>query len=247
MAVVAPMNDLTIYERHAHEWWDPSSPTFRSLHSVNKFRVELLHEWLGADLEGRVVIDLGCGGGLLAEPLARAGAHVIGIDLSDGSLRVADQHVEAHFLRADLRRAPLRSGSAAIVVLADVLEHMSPIGDALDEAARLLAPGGLLYVCTINKTARAKRLAVDVAEGLRLVPRGTHDHELFVPPDELCREALARGLRLERIQGESVRVLRTALARAIVLARSDDLSVGYSALLRKVGVARTAPDPPPKP
>jgi 2-polyprenyl-6-hydroxyphenyl methylase / 3-demethylubiquinone-9 3-methyltransferase len=230
-------NDLTLYERHAHEWWNPRSAVFRSLQSVNNFRTEQLREWLGPDLTGRTVLDLGCGGGLLAAPLARAGARVIGIDLSQASLRVALEHAEACFVRGDVLHAPLRADSFDIVLLADVLEHVNSIGDALDEAARLLRPGGLLYVNTINRTQRSKWLAIFVAEGLRLVPRGTHDHALFVSPEDLREKANARNLRCERLQGETVDVLRTAAHWTIVLKRSVDVSVTYSALFRKVSNA----------
>ena len=102
---------------------------------------------------------------------------------------------------------------------------------------RLLRSGGRLFVSTINRTTRARRLAVGVAEGLRLVPRGTHDPELFVAPDTLYREASLRGLEPVRLQGESVDVLRTVLRWAVALKRGDDVSIGYSALFRKVGEA----------
>jgi 2-polyprenyl-6-hydroxyphenyl methylase/3-demethylubiquinone-9 3-methyltransferase len=227
-------NDLSIYERESASWWNPRSAAFRSLHSVNAFRVEILREWLGADLTGRVVADLGCGGGLLAEPLLRAGGRVIGVDRSLGSLRAGAERLGATFVQGDLLRSPLCDASADVVLLADVLEHVEPASAVLAEAARILKPGGHLYVNTINRTARAKLLAVDLAEALRLVPRGTHDHRLFVEPEELRASAERLGLSMCRVQGESVDVTRTALRWAIVLRRSHDLSVGYSALFRKV-------------
>ncbi|MBL8863672.1 MAG: 3-demethylubiquinone-9 3-O-methyltransferase [Planctomycetes bacterium] len=227
------VNDLSIYERESASWWDPRSAAFRSLHSVNAFRVELLREWIGDDLSGRTVADLGCGGGLLAEPLLRAGGRVIGVDQSLGSLRAATERLGARFVRGDLLRSPLADGCADVVLLADVLEHVQPVEAALAEAARVLRPGGFLFVSTINRTARAKLMAVDLAEALRLIPRGTHDHRMFVPPELLRDEASALGLRLSRIQGEAVDVARTALRWAIVLRRSHDLSVGYSALFAK--------------
>lgn len=226
-------NDLSIYERRAADWWNPRASAFRSLHSVNHFRVELLREWLGEELSGRLVIDLGCGGGLLTAPLAKAGARVIGLDLSHGSLKTATEHLGARFVRADLLRVPLADGLADVVLAADVIEHVGDSDAAVQEASRLLRPGGVLYVNTINRTRRAKLLAIDLAEGVGLVPRGTHDANLFIGPDELRRSAWRHGLVLEELQGESVNVLKTVSRWAISLRRSDDLSVGYSALFRK--------------
>jgi 2-polyprenyl-6-hydroxyphenyl methylase/3-demethylubiquinone-9 3-methyltransferase len=139
-------NDLGIYERQADEWWDPSSRTFRSLHAVNAFRAEILREWLGERLAGARVVDLGCGGGLLADALARQGARVVGVDRSVGSLRAAVGHARhgERFVAGDLRHPPLRDGCADLVLLADVLEHLDEPAAAVAAAARLLAPGGFL-------------------------------------------------------------------------------------------------------
>lgn len=226
-------NDLDVYERHAASWWNRGHAAFRSLHSVNEFRVALLAQWLAGELRGATVIDLGCGGGLLCAAVREMGARVLGFDLSLASLRSARAELGGTFVRADLRRVPLCAACADVVLLADVLEHVSEPAVALDEAARLLRPGGACYVSTINRTAKARWLAVHVAEGVGLIPRGTHDADLFVSPAELERDALAAGLVLERVQGERVRVWPTVRRRAIVLERSDDVSVAYSALLRK--------------
>ena len=231
--MTASANDLELYERHAADWWDPSSPAFRSLHAVNEFRVALLGDWLGTRLAGQVVVDLGCGGGLLSEPLARAGARVVGVDLSRGSLRAASDRVGPRFVQGDVLRAPLADATADVVLLADVLEHVHDVPAVLREAARLLKPGGACYVNTINRTRRATWLAVRIAEGVRLVPRGTHDPKLFVPPDELRQQAWRVGLVLDELQGESVSLWRTLRRWAVSLERSADLSVGYSALFRK--------------
>jgi len=228
-----PANDLSIYERHAAEWWNPRSSAFRSLHRVNAFRVALLEEWLPADLTGLVVVDLGCGGGLLSEPCARRGARTIGFDLGRASLRSATEHVGPRFACADLLHVPLADACADVVLLADVLEHVGDVDAAIAEAARIARPSGLVYVNTINRTRRARLLAVGVAETLGLVPRGTHDADLFVSPDTLQQASRRCGLALERLQGESVELLATVRRWAVSLRRSADVSVGYSALLRK--------------
>jgi 2-polyprenyl-6-hydroxyphenyl methylase/3-demethylubiquinone-9 3-methyltransferase len=232
-------NDLDLYERHAAEWWDPRSPRFRSLQQVNRFRVELIGSWIGERLLGALVVDLGCGGGLLAHPLAERGARVVGVDLSGASLDVASGRTGASagrllaWARADVGRTPLASGCADHVVLADVVEHLEHPERAVAEAGRLLRPGGALYVNTLNRTRRAALLAVHLSEGVGLVPKGTHDPELFVTPDELRRAGEAAGLRLERLQGESPDLLRTVTTWRVHLRRSRSLAVAYSALFIK--------------
>ena len=234
---MAQTNDLTLYDRHADQWWDARSKAFRSLHRVNEFRTALLTEWLGTNLEGQVAVDLGCGGGLLCAHLESCGARWIGVDLSFESLKTGQGRLGRRFARADVAHVPLKSGCADLVLAADVLEHVKDTRAVLAEAARLLKPGGALYVNTINRTRRAKLLAVDLAEGVGLVPRGTHDAALFVDPDELRAEAWHLRLSLEELQGESVDVIRTVRSWAIALRRSNDISVGYSALFRKVSSA----------
>ena len=228
-------NDLDLYERRAGDWWDERSRAFRSLHGVNRFRVQLVGEWLGERLRGARVVDLGCGGGLLAQSMLASGASVVGIDLSYASVRAAREHLGGNslFAQGDACNAPLSSGCADIVLLADVLEHLPTPDAAVHEAARLLRPGGLAYVNTINRGWRARLLAVTVAEGLGLVPRGTHDPALFIRPDELERAADRAGLHLVRIQGEAPDLIRTVRRWTIELSKSSSQAVTYSALLEK--------------
>jgi 2-polyprenyl-6-hydroxyphenyl methylase/3-demethylubiquinone-9 3-methyltransferase len=229
-------NDLDLYERNGKDWWNPRSKTFRSLQSVNAFRVGLIRDWIGNRLEGALVVDLGCGGGLLAEPLLASGARVVGIDLSQTSLRTAAGRPGTQlrlYLRGDLARPPVADGVADLVVLADVLEHVPDVEAAVAAAARIVKPGGLVYVNTINRTRRASLLAVTLAEGLGLVPRGTHDPALFVRPDELCEKASRHGLKLLRMQGEAPALLSTLRRWTVVLRESGSLAVLYSALLQK--------------
>jgi 2-polyprenyl-6-hydroxyphenyl methylase/3-demethylubiquinone-9 3-methyltransferase len=228
-------NDLDLYERRAGEWWDERSHAFRSLHGVNRFRARLVGEWLGERLRGARVVDLGCGGGLLARAMLAGGASVVGIDLSHASLRAAREHLDGSslFVQGDASRAPVSTGCADLVLLADILEHMIDPAAALREAARLLRPGGLAYVNTINRGWRARLLAVTVAEGLGLVPRGTHDPALFIKPEELERAAASVGLALVRLQGEAPDLLRTVRRWTIELTKSASPAVIYSALLEK--------------
>ena len=246
----ADRNDLDLYERHASEWWDPRSPNFRSLQQVNRFRVELITAWLGPRLPGSLVVDLGCGGGLLAHPLSGLGARVVGLDISGGSLREAARQAGAKgngnglaWARGDVCRTPLGGACADHVVLADVVEHLEDPAAAIREAARLLRQGGFLYVHTLNRTRQAAFLAVHLSEGVGLVPKGTHDPALFVTPDEVRSAGESAGLQLERFQGESPDLLRTVTTWRVHLKRSRSLAVAYSALLTKANptTAHTRP------
>jgi 2-polyprenyl-6-hydroxyphenyl methylase/3-demethylubiquinone-9 3-methyltransferase len=236
-------NDLTIYEEHASEWWAPRSRWFRSLRSVNRFRLELIDEWLGPTLRNATVVDLGCGGGFLAEPLAQRGARVVGCDVSARSLAVARDHAALarlngawrlpSYLRADVRQPPLRDRCADLVLLADVLEHLAKPSRALYAAARLLRPGGHVYVNTIARTLRARLLAVTLAEGLGIVPRGTHDPKLFIDLDELVTWGRECGLELVHVTGESIRLARTLATWTVHLRRGRSDRMFYSALLQR--------------
>lgn len=216
-------------------WWDPACRAFASLRSVSAFRLELLRAWLPGCGRG-VVVDLGCGGGLLAVPLAQSGARVLGVDVSPIALReMAAQRVAGvQPVLCGLTAVPLAGACSDLVLLADVLEHLAPgdVAPAVAEAARLLRPGGHLFVNTIARTWRARLLAITLGEGLGYVPRGTHQFERFVQPAELDAAANRAGfVRLHRI-GESVRLFATLRRGAIALRRSRDFGVGYAALYR---------------
>ncbi len=231
-------NDLDIYDRHGSEWWDERSPRFRSLHGVNRLRVALLDEWVGREIPGRRILDLGCGGGLLAEPLALRGARVIGLDRSGPSLRAGRDHAGAchwapSYVCGDLMAIPARDASFDAVLLADVLEHVTDPAAAIAEAARVLRSGGWLYASTIDRSWRATMLVVHVAEGIGFIPRGTHDPKLFIPPEELDAAATRSGLARTQRVGESPDLLQCLRARSIRLRRARSTAVAYSVLYRK--------------
>ncbi|MCE9595420.1 MAG: bifunctional 2-polyprenyl-6-hydroxyphenol methylase/3-demethylubiquinol 3-O-methyltransferase UbiG [Planctomycetes bacterium] len=230
-------NDLELYERAAHAWWDPRAREFRSLRAVQAARFPVLASKWGARLDGARVVDLGCGGGLLSAPLVAVGARVIGVDVSGASLRAARARIDANFVRADMRNVPLANACADFVVVADVLEHVEDPEHVVAEAARLLRPGGELFVSTLNATWRARVLAVWLAEGVGLVPRGTHAARLFVAPSRLVALAAEHGLASVELWGESLRLGRTLASWTIELAPSRDLSVVYCARFVKGGAA----------
>lgn len=217
------------------DWWDGSSRAFASLHAVSAFRLELLATWFPGGFAGRTVVDLGCGGGLLGVPLARAGARVLGVDRAGAALRAAlRQGSGMQPVQADLAAVPLEPGSADVVLLADVLEHVERPAELVAAAAALLAPGGTLFVNTISRTWRSRLFAITLGEGLGYVPRGTHEWRLFVRPEELDAMAAAAGcLRVQRC-GEAPRLLATVRTGAVQLRPSRSLAVGYAALFQKV-------------
>lgn len=226
--------DQALFDRSG--WWDEDCRAFASLRALSSFRSALLARWLGDALREAVVIDLGCGGGLLSVPLARAGARVLGVDLATQALGAARQQGGERLLavRGDLEAAPVGDGVADVVLLADVLEHVADPAAAVGEAVRLLRRGGHLFVNTINRTLRSRLFAITLGEGLGYVPRGTHEWRLFVRPDELDAMAAAAGcVRVQRC-GEAPRLLATVRTGAVQLRPSRSLAVGYAALFQKV-------------
>jgi len=217
--------DNEYYEGIDELWWDPRGPA-AALHAINRPRLAFYLEALG-DLSGRRVLDAGCGGGLVARTLAEAGAVVVGLDRSLGSLRVARGAVgprdgSFHPVRGQLERLPFADGAFDVVVAADVLEHVPDLPAAVGEIARVLTPGGSLAFDTINRTFWAWFTVLWGAERvLRLVPRGTHDWRLLIRPDEL--DHLLRGVGLEPVTtvGLAPRIGPRDVARGLLRRRLD--------------------------
>ena len=201
--------EVARFAAHAADWWDPDG-AFAPLHRLNPVRVAWVRDRLvahfardGRSLEpfaGLSILDVGCGGGLVAEPMARLGGHVTGLDAEAGTLAVARAHAAESGLAIDYRddavEALASSGARFDAVLAlEVVEHVADLPAFLAACAAVLAPGGLLVLSTINRTARAYALGIVAAERvLRWVPRGTHDWKKFVKPGELARALRNAGL-----------------------------------------------------
>jgi len=228
--------DQSLFRDAGDAWW--SGRAFRSLRAVKTFQLERLTRLLDRSLDGLDVVDVGCGGGLLSVPLAALGARVVGVDIEASCIRIAEEAARSRdlpgrFVVGDAAKLPLDDGAFDVVVLSDVLEHVDRPATAIAEAARVLRPGGMFYVNTINRSAWAEFWAITVAEGLGFVPRGTHDARLFVTPAELVSMAGAAGLRLLAIEGEAPRILTSLRTNSIRLRRSRSLGVAYGALFRR--------------
>lgn len=234
-----PRNDLAIYEEHAATWWSPDSKAFRSLRAVCAHDLELIRTEWGARLPGARVADLGCGGGFLSLDLAELGADVTGVDLSGASLGAARERarmcrLRARFVRADIADCPLESGGFDFALLHDVLEHVENVPRVVAEAARLLRPGGGLYVSTIDRGFLSTLQVVWLGEGLGLIPRGTHDPRLFLRPAELEAHARAAGLRTTLLLRRRPNLLATLRDRVIRL-RVARRGPTYAVFLQKEG------------
>lgn len=226
----------------AAEWWNPRGK-MKVLHKFNPVRLAYLRERIvahfGLDpkairpLEGLSLLDIGCGGGLLSEPLARMGASVTGIDPAERNVRIASLHAEESGIpvtyRATTAEALADEGARFDVVMAmEVVEHVADVGLFLARAAEMVKPGGLLVAATLNRTKRSFALAIVGAEYvLGWLPRGTHDWNRFITPDELQLALEAGGLKVTDREGVVFNPLTDEWRR------SSDLSVNYMMVAEK--------------
>lgn len=194
------------FEKYGQEWWNPAGKLF-SLHKINPLRFDYFSSKAG-DLKGKAVLDIGCGGGLLAERFASAGAAVTGIDLSPVAIEAAKKHAQEQGLRIDygvgspsdlVKQGPSRFD---IIVCAEVLEHVDGLEGFLKDSLSMLKNGGIFFFGTINKTLKARFLALFVAEDLLgMVPKGTHDYKRFVRPSTLKTLLEANGTDIRELKG----------------------------------------------
>lgn len=218
--------ELAKFSELAHRWWDPESE-FRPLHQINPLRLE----WIDAlaSLSGKQVVDVGCGGGLLAEAMARKGAQVLGIDLAGKSLKVAQLHaLEAGAEGVRYREvsaetlAEEQPGHFDAVTCMEMLEHVPDPAAVVSACARLVKPGGWVFFSTLNRNPKSFLFAIVGAEYvLRLLPRGTHEYARLIKPAELTRWARQAGLEIEGFKGMEY----NPLTRRYWL--SQDTSVNY--------------------
>lgn len=197
--------ELEKFNQIAHHWWDPNSE-FKPLHEINPLRLNYIQQLVG--LDGKVVLDVGCGGGILAESMAESGANVTGIDIGDKSLKVAKLHLLETGNKVDYRHiaaedlAKEQPNHYDIVTCMEMLEHVPDPESIVRSCAVLAKPGGWVFFSTLNRNPKSYLLAVIGAEYvLNLLPRGTHDYAKFIKPSELARMARGAGLDVETITG----------------------------------------------
>lgn len=223
--------ELAHFSRLASRWWDPDGE-FSTLHDINPVRLAWIDGTAG--LAGQRVLDVGCGGGLLAEAMAQRGAEVTGIDMSRESLAVARLHLlDGPTLKVDYREMAAEDlasqcpGYFDLVTCMELLEHVPDPASLVLACARLARPGGSVFFSTINRTARSFATAIVGAEYLSgLVPRGTHRYSQLIRPSELDAWGRKAGLTLQSLRGGSY----NPASRAFSL--SDDASVNYFAQFR---------------
>lgn len=198
--------ELAKFSELAHRWWDTESE-FRPLHQINPLRLDWIDTQCG--LQGKRVLDVGCGGGILADSMARKGANVTGIDLSSKALRVAQLHaLEAQTGNIQYREisaealAREEAGSFDVVTCMEMLEHVPDPGSVVRACAQLVRPGGWVFFSTIHRSPKAFLLAIVGAEYvLNMLPRGTHEYARMIRPSELAASCRMAGLDVKGTQG----------------------------------------------
>ena len=230
-------DEVAKFTAMAAEWWDPKGK-FRPLHKFNPVRLGFIRDTIEAHFglspsarrpfDGLRVLDIGCGGGLVSEPMTRLGAAVTAVDASEANIKTAMTHAEQGGLDIDFRagtvEALIEAGEAPfdVVLNLEVVEHVADPVQFLKDCASLVKPGGLMIVATLNRTAKAFALAIVGAEYvLGWLPRGTHEFEKFLRPDEIERPMSAAGLTVQPPQGVSFNPITDQWRL------SDDTKVNY--------------------
>jgi len=225
------IDEVKQFAAHAGDWWDPNGSE-AMLHKLNPVRLKYIRDQIDrhwqcdecsrTPLEGRSALDIGCGAGLLAEPLARLGAQVTGLDASPELIESARDHAAAVGLEIDYRPGEVETlrGEFDLVTCMEVIEHVADPGKFMSALAKRLAPNGLLVMSTPNATGWSKLLMITVGERLGRIPRGTHDFDKFITPERMKVLLVEAGLKCVDVEG-----IAWSPTRGLHL--SDDVRLNY--------------------
>ena len=226
--------EIEKFSQHAHEWWDEQGP-LKTLHQINPTRMA----WIAkhADLANAQTIDIGCGGGILSESLAKAGALVTGLDMASDSIEIARTHAQAAQLNIDYQISTAEAWAQAhpaeyeVVTCMELLEHVPDPASVIHAAAQLLAPGGVVFFSTINRNPKAWALTIGAAEHLlKWIPKGTHQYDTFIKPSELSAMARQSGLEVIALAGVGYQPWKSKTNPFVA---PQDTSVNYMMACRK--------------
>jgi 2-polyprenyl-6-hydroxyphenyl methylase/3-demethylubiquinone-9 3-methyltransferase len=223
--------EINKFSALAHRWWDPNSE-FKPLHAINPLRLNWIVSHV--DLQGKKVLDIGCGGGILTESLDQAGANVSGIDLSEKALKVAELHQLESGAQVNYRKmaaeelAQQEAGQYDVVTCMEMLEHVPDPASVVQACASLCKTGGTLFFSTLNRNPKSYLFAIIGAEYiLQLLPKGTHEYAKFIKPSELAQFTRAAGLSLLDIKGMTYNPITQ------VYKLGEDTDVNYMIACRK--------------
>ena len=232
--------EIEKFSKIAEEWWDPNGK-FKPLHNFNPIRIRYIKENIIKDfkikssdkpLKNIKLLDIGCGGGLLSEPMCRLGANVVGIDASKKNIEVAKFHAKKNNLKINYKVASpekLKTNTKFDVILnMEIVEHVEDINFFIKESSKLLKKNGIMFIATLNKTLKSYAFAIIGAEYiLKWLPIGTHDWEKFVKPNDLIKISEKNGLSLKKLDGMKFNILNDSWKI------SNDTSVNYIIKLKK--------------
>ena len=224
-------SEIAKFSALAHRWWDPNSE-FKPLHAINPLRLSWMKSFV--NFEGKKVVDIGCGGGILAESIAQSGADTTGIDLSEKALKVAELHaleVGANLTYRAISAEDLaqeQAGQYDVVTCMEMLEHVPDPASVVRACAALCKPGGILFLSTLNRNPKSYLFAIIGAEYiLRLLPKGTHEYAKFIKPSELVHFTRAADLEMLGIKGLGYNPITQAYSL------NDNVDVNYMIAVRK--------------